>query len=68
MVLWAISLHRNEVTFKGTTASIDGVVHDVKGFVSVLHRRGGGGGVEWLGWEGSRCSLLHWYCTKEFKL
>ena len=43
MVVWAISLHQNEVTFKGTTASTDGVVHDVEGFVSVLHRREGRG-------------------------
>ena len=34
MVLWAISMHKNEVFFRGRTISTDGVIHDVEGLMA----------------------------------
>ena len=39
-VMWVTWLHGNEVIFKGRTASMDRVVHNVEGFVSCWFRRG----------------------------
>ena len=38
----------------GKTTSIDGIVHNVNGLISIGSR-----GDKWLGWGGSRWPLLH---------
>ena len=38
-VLYALRLRRSQVIFKGRAASVNGIVYDLKGFVSELFRR-----------------------------
>ena len=39
VMLWALWLHCNKIFFKVRAASVDGVVHDMEGFVSQWFRR-----------------------------
>ena len=35
-VLWALWLHGNKVLFKRRVASVDNIVHNAEGFVSIV--------------------------------
>ena len=62
-IMRAIWWHWNEVFFKGRTASMDGVVGDVEGFVGSKMATVGGGS----GWRSCKymsgfiCTLLSYY-------